>query len=282
MSASKSENGDAHRLDPELVVRGRGFLTSTAVTCTACGWLHFCWLPAKQGLPSPISRTRVPPLPFPALPPSPPCAALHERGQGRPAQRAAGGVPRRAGGAPLGPGGGLVGCVWADSSVHVGLVTIWREKMLHCPLFGHLGSCLGRWWMAHQVHLLLLPRIQLRGGTKRFKSLSPNPMQDLKGHLYPFCRDQHGSRLVQQQLESADAALVAGARANCCTQPCCRPCKWGSRRSPCTGSDTSGDALICCDCVGPTAFPDCSAVPSAALSVPSQTCLARCSTSCCR
>jgi len=34
--------------------------------------------------------------------------------------------------------------------------------------------------------------------------------QDLKGHLYPFCRDQHGSRLVQQQLESADAALVAG------------------------------------------------------------------------
>ncbi|KAI7838204.1 hypothetical protein COHA_007998 [Chlorella ohadii] len=34
-------------------------------------------------------------------------------------------------------------------------------------------------------------------------------LEDLKGHLYPFCRDQHGSRLVQQQLESADAALVA-------------------------------------------------------------------------
>lgn len=61
MSASKSENGDAHRLDPELVVRGRGFLTSTAVTCTASGWLQFCWLPAKQELSSPISRTRVPP-----------------------------------------------------------------------------------------------------------------------------------------------------------------------------------------------------------------------------
>ncbi|PRW20331.1 pumilio-like protein isoform A [Chlorella sorokiniana] len=34
-------------------------------------------------------------------------------------------------------------------------------------------------------------------------------LEDLKGHLYPFCRDQHGSRLVQQQLESADPALVA-------------------------------------------------------------------------
>lgn len=44
-------------------------------------------------------------------------------------------------------------------------------------------------------------------------------MQDLKGHLYPFCRDQHGSRLVQQQLESADAALVAGARASCANSP---------------------------------------------------------------
>lgn len=35
-------------------------------------------------------------------------------------------------------------------------------------------------------------------------------LQDLKGHLYPFCRDQHGSRLVQQQLEGADPEAVAG------------------------------------------------------------------------
>lgn len=27
--------------------------------------------------------------------------------------------------------------------------------------------------------------------------------QDMRGHMYPFCRDQHGSRLVQQQLETA-------------------------------------------------------------------------------
>ena len=35
-------------------------------------------------------------------------------------------------------------------------------------------------------------------------------LQDLKGHLYPFCRDQHGSRLVQQQLEAVDQALLSG------------------------------------------------------------------------
>ncbi|PSC74804.1 hypothetical protein C2E20_2398 [Micractinium conductrix] len=34
-------------------------------------------------------------------------------------------------------------------------------------------------------------------------------LQELQGHLYPFCRDQHGSRLVQQQLEGADPALVS-------------------------------------------------------------------------
>ncbi|KAL4431371.1 hypothetical protein ABPG75_006627 [Micractinium tetrahymenae] len=33
-------------------------------------------------------------------------------------------------------------------------------------------------------------------------------LQDLRGHLYPFCRDQHGSRLVQQQLEAAEPELV--------------------------------------------------------------------------
>ncbi|KAI3424416.1 hypothetical protein D9Q98_009968 [Chlorella vulgaris] len=28
-------------------------------------------------------------------------------------------------------------------------------------------------------------------------------LKDMRGHMYPFCRDQHGSRLVQQQLETA-------------------------------------------------------------------------------
>lgn len=40
----------------------------------------------------------------------------------------------------------------------------------------------------------------------------PLTLQDLRGHLYPFCRDQHGSRLVQQQLEVAEPELVMGAR----------------------------------------------------------------------
>ena len=39
----------------------------------------------------------------------------------------------------------------------------------------------------------------------------PAPLQDIKGQVYPFCRDQHGSRLVQQQLEAADPATLAGA-----------------------------------------------------------------------
>jgi hypothetical protein len=36
-------------------------------------------------------------------------------------------------------------------------------------------------------------------------------LQDLRGHLYPFCRDQHGSRLVQQQLEAAAPEELEGA-----------------------------------------------------------------------
>eukprot|EP00887_Chlorella_sp_A99_P008204 scaffold12.g8204.t1 len=36
-------------------------------------------------------------------------------------------------------------------------------------------------------------------------------LKDLLGHLYPFCKDQYGSRLVQQGLDGADPELLAEA-----------------------------------------------------------------------
>ena len=65
---------------------------------------------------------------------------------------------------------------------------------------------------AHAWHFLGLFR--LPAAPPALTAAAPRPPhynpQDLKGHLYPFCRDQHGSRLVQQQLEAAHPDLVAG------------------------------------------------------------------------
>ena len=74
-------------------------------------------------------------------------------------------------------------------------------------------------------------------------------LQDIKGQVYPFCRDQHGSRLVQQQLEAADAATLAGA-------PCCAVMGWrlsGSATS--VGAGAGALWLRCCrspPCLPPT------------------------------